>query len=703
MKKLPQKKTPKTTGKRYARQGGLMQDIKPKAPQPVNHTAELTRPLSKSRFKIACECPTKLFYQGKDEYPDTKQNDDFLKALAEGGHQVGALAKLYFPDGFEITERDYARSLDQTKLSLAKENITLFEAAFRYENLFIRADIVEKKGDILNLYEVKASSFDDEKYDDHFLNSAEDDLHSDWAEYVRDLAFQTHVIQKAYPKLTLVPHLYLFDKKALTTVSGLGNKFQIVREGKRAVRIVVSDSLKKNGMGEKILKAYPASRAVEMVLEGKDSNEWRGKLHFSKWVRNISEAYLNDQKILPVLGNQCKGCEYRIEKADFPGKKSAFDECWKESLALKPSDTERARVFDVWDFRTSEKLMKDDGTYFMDEIKEEDINPKADEKPGISRTTRQWLQVTKYQAKDTSDFFDKEGLLESVKDIDYPLHFIDFETCMPAIPFAIGRHPYEQIAFQFSHHLLHKDGTVVHQGQYINPNPETFPNFDFLRALKSELDKDIGTIFRYSHHENTVLNQIGKQLSRVSKKEVPDKEELIAWIKMITNPKKPANKKTPPEWVPTRPMIDLCELVKRHYYDPYLKNSNSIKKVLPAILRSSKYLNEKYSKPIYGSKTGINSLNFKDKIWVEKNANNEIKDPYELLPPVFEDYSKDEVSRYYSEDELGTGGEATVAYARMQFTEMSTQEREAIVKALLRYCELDTLAMVMIWEAWTAR
>jgi hypothetical protein len=41
-----------------------------------------------------------------------------------------------------------------------------------------------------------------------------------------------------------------------------------------------------------------------------------------------------------------------------------------------------------------------------------------------------------------------------------------------------------------------------------------------------------------------------------------------------------------------------------------------------------------------------------------------------------------------------------VAYCRMQFSEMSDFEREKLEKALLRYCELDTFAMVMIYEAW---
>jgi len=36
----------------------------------------------------------------------------------------------------------------------------------------------------------------------------------------------------------------------------------------------------------------------------------------------------------------------------------------------------------------------------------------------------------------------------------------------------------------------------------------------------------------------------------------------------------------------------------------------------------------------------------------------------------------------------------------MQFTDMTDAEREALRNALLQYCELDTLAMVMIYEHW---
>ena len=39
-----------------------------------------------------------------------------------------------------------------------------------------------------------------------------------------------------------------------------------------------------------------------------------------------------------------------------------------------------------------------------------------------------------------------------------------------------------------------------------------------------------------------------------------------------------------------------------------------------------------------------------------------------------------------------------IAYAKMQYYNMSDAERDEITRSLLRYCELDTLAMVMVHE-----
>lgn len=77
-----------------------------------------------------------------------------------------------------------------------------------------------------------------------------------------------------------------------------------------------------------------------------------------------------------------------------------------------------------------------------------------------------------------------------------------------------------------------------------------------------------------------------------------------------------------------------------------------------------------------------------------------MKDPYKLLPNMFEDISNDDLELLLDDDEIREGGAAMTAYAKMQFEEMSEAEREAIRGSLLRYCELDTFAMVMIYEGW---
>ncbi|HCS10339.1 MAG TPA: hypothetical protein DIV40_02675, partial [Clostridiales bacterium] len=56
------------------------------------------RYLTKSRFKLAMECPTKLYYTGKDEYINQNIDDSFLLALAEGGFQQSNVWQALLPE-----------------------------------------------------------------------------------------------------------------------------------------------------------------------------------------------------------------------------------------------------------------------------------------------------------------------------------------------------------------------------------------------------------------------------------------------------------------------------------------------------------------------------------------------------------------------------------------------------------------------------
>lgn len=85
----------------------------------------------------------------------------------------------------------------------------------------------------------------------------------------------------------------------------------------------------------------------------------------------------------------------------------------------------------------------------------------------------------------------------------YPLHMIDLKPPPWRYPFHAGRRPYEQVAFQFSHHVIEQDGSVRHADDFLCATPGEFPNYAFVRALREALRHDQGTIMRWSHHENT--------------------------------------------------------------------------------------------------------------------------------------------------------------------------------------------------------
>lgn len=55
-------------------------------------TITTNKPFTKSAFKIALSCPTKLYYARHPElYANSNDEDEFLAALAEGGFQCGII------------------------------------------------------------------------------------------------------------------------------------------------------------------------------------------------------------------------------------------------------------------------------------------------------------------------------------------------------------------------------------------------------------------------------------------------------------------------------------------------------------------------------------------------------------------------------------------------------------------------------------
>jgi len=630
------------------------------------------------------ECPTKLFYTQKEyEYKNNKSENEFLESLAEGGFQVGKMAMLLYPDGVEITAKSNQEALSQTKeLMGSKDQIVLFEPAFEFENLFVRVDVLVKSGNLLELIEVKAKSYDSKNPD---IEGKRTLIKSSILPYIEDAAFQKYVVSNALSDMKVNTFLMMPDKAVVASMDGLNQCFRIREKNGYKEAIATPSSFENVNSNRTLLTKVPIDKYIDIVL-GRPL-EYPGSAESSQdnlpnRVALWASSYRDDIKIAPQIHKGCKNCEFRAGKDE--NFRSGYHECLEEYTGLTREEIDEGTILDIWSYRKKDELIKKGVFKINQAIDLIDVKPDDN---GLSYSERQFLQVAGIPpSKDRGGFyFDSYFFNSERKQWKYPYHMIDFETSTVALPFFKGMRPYESIAFQFSHHIMHEDGSVEHRSQALITDPGVFPNFDFIRDLKNSLDTDEGTIFRWATHENTILNHIKVQLGNYA--QAPeDKTELIRFIDKITDDA-------------DRSMVDLNEIALRCYFHPSTKGRTSIKKVLPAVLETSNLLRKEYSMPI--GDTNNTSLNFPNSLVWFKETKGKVVDPYEILKQYTTTLFKNNCAPASLENALiSEGGAAAMAYARLQFEDMPSQERTSIEQALMRYCELDTLAMVMIMKAW---
>lgn len=90
--------------------------------------------------------PDQALLHGQAGIPNTSLDDSFLAALAEGGYQVGALACLMYPGGVEVDDIGHEAQLARTKELLARENVTIYEAAFAHDGLSCGSTCCSRRG-----------------------------------------------------------------------------------------------------------------------------------------------------------------------------------------------------------------------------------------------------------------------------------------------------------------------------------------------------------------------------------------------------------------------------------------------------------------------------------------------------------------------------------------------------------------------------
>ncbi|HOS44876.1 MAG TPA: DUF2779 domain-containing protein [Paludibacter sp.] len=227
-----------------------------------------------------------------------------------------------------------------------------------------------------------------------------------------------------------------------------------------------------------------------------------------------------------------------------------------------------------------------------------DLNPK------------QFLVVDR--AKTKTEHIDINAITNELERITFPLNFLDYETCICAIPQFNGYHPQQQIVFQYSLHKLEKSGNVPIHYEHISI-VEDDPTLPLLESLKEDIG-NFGTVIVWNKSFEMTMN---KEMAKLH-------PEYAAFLEQLNER-----------------IYDLGDIVNLGYYlHPGFKGSWSIKHVLPVM---------------------VPELSYKGMA-------------------------------------IGKGDQASLAWWNMSFEKVDQREKERLTEALLRYCELDTLAMVDIYR-----
>ena len=645
--------------------------------------------LTKSRFKVAIECPTKLAYSGDDRYVSAKRDDEFLEALADGGHKVGALAQRMYPGGIEITADSIARQLEDTSELLKRESVTLFEPTIQFGNCLVRVDILVKRGKDVQLIEVKSKGF---KAGKDSFRGKQGSVTSDWKSYLYDVAFQWRVVQQAYPDWKITPYLMLLDTGAAASLAGVGAMFKVDRVG-RKVRITIDPQFDISGLTQPLLRVHEVSAEVDSLIKSPVATP-AGLYTFDHLVEQLGAELAAGRAFPPVAGSACRSCEFYCSSEEASEtRRSGWAECMAQALQLPARASREDTVFALYSHRKVEDLLRAGRRYLVD-LTDDDLPLARKEEEGkISLSERHRLQVREARGELQGAWINRVALREAFQSWRFPLHFIDFETARPSLPYQQGFTPNQQLLFQFSHHVLTGREQLRHQSQFLSTRPAEAPSIPTVRALRAELGGAVGTVVHWWVHERLVLNDLARQIEA---SDVSDKQQLLEFIHDLVGE----------DGRPGR-LADLGRLVANHTYFPGTGGSSSIKKILPAILGSSGYLSTRYGRPIYGT-AEMPSLNFESGWTWYQEKNGRVLDPYELLAPVLQDAAVNTALRSVSDDESGppefvaNGGAAMVAYGTLQNPQLAGAERSHIERQLKRYCELDTLAMVMVYEHLTA-
>ena len=429
--------------------------------------------LSKSRFLAGLQCYLCLWHSFYNRDLATAVSP-VQQAIFDIGHQVGEIATRLYPGGVLIEEQyfQHEKAIQTTRQAIQDPGVTsIFEAAFIYDNVRIRADILERTEDgKWNLIEVKSST-------------SVKEIH------IPDVAIQYYVLQGSGLDINRVYLLHINN--------------QYVYDGN--------------------------TLDLESFFSSTDVTDEAISLQ-NEIAMNIHALLATLKAPAPPLIQPSRHCKS-------PYKCNFWEHCTRnmpEHWILELSGISQKKL-DELEARGIEGIRDIPDSYPLTALQERIRNSVVNNEAFISKE-----------------------LESELKHVEYPIHFLDFETASPAIPRYAGTRPYQMIPFQWSDHILFDNGTLEHK-EYLS-NGDKDPREEFVATLLAALGNN-GTVFIYTTYEKGIIKDLAEHFPLLRS----DFHRILDRFK------------------------DLHAMIKKHVYYPGFHGSFSLKSVLPAIVPGMDY------------------------------------------------------------------------------------------------------------------
>lgn len=472
----------------------------------------MTKLLTKTDFILYRECLHNVWvkWHELDEY-NKFEVSDFEKSLGVMGNEVETLARGMFPQGY-LVERRSEGAQELTKQLISEHTSVIFQAVFSTDKYLAATDVLEwnNEAQAYDICEIKMSSTLGEYENECDVEEEETKVKradkKKELQYEYDLAFQVNVLKMCGVNI---------------------NKKYLIRLNKEYIKTGDLDFTP-----NKLFIKEDKTEAIEALLP--------------KALSEMEQAhtYLSSTK---AIESPCP-CYYK-------GRSSHCT-----SFRFINPDVPRYSVHDlnrIGNSKTYLRELLDSGIITLDRVREEDIpKPKKAKEGERQSKPRKLNQVIAHKTQEP--IVDLPAIKAELDSLTFPLYFLDYETYPTAIPVYNGYHPYQQIVFQYSLHVLSEE-------DFKNGNePKHFEclilDGDPAERLAKSLHSHIGDTGSVISWYKTFENHRNKELARL----VPLEAGFLNSVVLRT--------------------YDLMDIVNEQFYvHPGFEGSASIKKVQPVL------------------------------------------------------------------------------------------------------------------------